>query len=540
MAATGEPAIEAAGTGETSSAYAKYVLGVLVIVYVINFIDRQILSILAEEIKADLGISDSQIGFLYGTAFAVFYAVFGVPLGRLADVWIRTRIIAIGLAFWSVMTALSGFARSFGVLAICRFGVGVGEAAASPAANSLLFDYFPPKMRATALAIYSSGIYIGAGIGIFLGGAIVDGWNGMFPDPAAAPLGLSGWHVAFLAVGAPGLLIALWAGSLREPERGRYDGIKSKVETRPLRAIWRELVTILPPFTVFGLRMAGGTQRELTLNLVAAAGFALGAYLLTLLLGSALQWFVLAIGLYAFFSWSQSLALRDKPTFRLIFRSRAFLGTVIGFACISFVTYGTGFWAVPYLIRAHGVSASEVGLYAGLGAAIGGFIGVSLGGILADMLMHRIRAARHVVGMVAFALALPVGIGILYADTMPLAYTLMFLFSVFSPMWIGPATAATLDLVLPRMRAVANAISIFMNTLIGLALGPYAIGRISDGFIAGGMAPADSLRYAMMLGMIMLVLAIAILVFAVRHLDGDMARKNGRALEAGEPIQAPA
>jgi len=169
--------------------YARYVLGVLTLVYVFNFLDRQIVSILAERIKDDLGISDAQIGFLYGTAFAVFYAVFGIPLGRLADVWDRRRLIAIGLAFWSTATALSGFARTFGQLAAARIGVGVGEASASPAAFSLLSDVFPPARRATALAIYSSGIYIGAGLGLGLGGLIVDRWDRAF-TAGAAPLGL--------------------------------------------------------------------------------------------------------------------------------------------------------------------------------------------------------------------------------------------------------------------------------------------------------------------------------------------------------------
>ena len=156
--------------------YARYVLAVLVIVYVFNFIDRQILSILAEHIKADMGVTDAQLGYLYGTAFAVFYAVFGIPLGRLADAWDRRKLIALGLAFWSVMTALSGLARTFAQLALARVGVGVGEASASPAAYSSLSDWFPPHRRATALALYSSGIYIGTGIGLFIGGSIVEAW----------------------------------------------------------------------------------------------------------------------------------------------------------------------------------------------------------------------------------------------------------------------------------------------------------------------------------------------------------------------------
>ena len=134
-------------------AYAHYVLFVLLIVYVFNFIDRNILSILSQEIQADLGVSDADMGFLYGTVFAVFYAVFGIPLARFADVWVRRSLISIGLLFWSAMTALSGFARSFPVLAAFRVGVGIGEASASPAAYSMLSDYYSPKLRATVLAL---------------------------------------------------------------------------------------------------------------------------------------------------------------------------------------------------------------------------------------------------------------------------------------------------------------------------------------------------------------------------------------------------
>src|SRR4051794_7209907 len=122
-------------------AYGWYALIVLVLVYAINFVDRQIISILAQDIKRDLRLDDSQIGFLYGTAFAVFYALFGIPLGRLADSWYRGRLIAMGLALWSGMTAMSGFATSYGMLSCARIGVGIGEASASPAAYSMISDY---------------------------------------------------------------------------------------------------------------------------------------------------------------------------------------------------------------------------------------------------------------------------------------------------------------------------------------------------------------------------------------------------------------
>ena len=195
MTSSAKPAPQSAHSASApapvSRGYANYVLFVLVLVYVFNFIDRQILSILAEDIKADLGLTDAQLGFLYGTAFAVFYAIFGIPLGRLADIWVRKSLISVGLSFWSLMTALSGTARGFGSLAAFRIGVGVGESSASPAAFSMLGDYFPPRLRATAVAIYSSGVYIGAGIGIFLGGLIVDGWNDAVPA-GDAPFGLVG------------------------------------------------------------------------------------------------------------------------------------------------------------------------------------------------------------------------------------------------------------------------------------------------------------------------------------------------------------
>ena len=149
----------------SQGAYPHYVLGVLTLVYVLNFVDRQILSILNDEIKRDLGLRDSEMGFLYGTAFAVFYALFGIPLGKLADVWTRRTLISVSLAFWSAATAISGLARNFTELAAARIGVGIGEAGATPAAFSLLTDYYPSSRRATVLAIYSGGIYLGAGLG---------------------------------------------------------------------------------------------------------------------------------------------------------------------------------------------------------------------------------------------------------------------------------------------------------------------------------------------------------------------------------------
>ena len=162
---------------DSGSIYRYYVLGLLMVIYAFNFLDRQIITILAPSLKADLGLSDAQLGLLFGTAFALFYALFGIPLAKLADGWNRVKTISLGLSVWSGMTALSGFATNFTQLGTARVGVGIGEASASPAAYSLLQDYFPREKRATALAFYSAGIYVGVGASQILGGAVIANWD---------------------------------------------------------------------------------------------------------------------------------------------------------------------------------------------------------------------------------------------------------------------------------------------------------------------------------------------------------------------------
>jgi len=195
--------------GAERPAYANYVLAILFLAYVINFVDRQIVSILAEPIKKALGLSDSMIGFLGGPAFAIFYATLGIPIARLADLWVRRSVIAIGLTLWSGMTALSGFSQSFTQLALARIGVGVGEAALSPPAHSLLADYFPVSRRSTALGVYAMGIHIGVLVGLVMGGWLEEFW---------------GWRAAFMVVGIPGLILALVVRfTVREPVRGAQE-----------------------------------------------------------------------------------------------------------------------------------------------------------------------------------------------------------------------------------------------------------------------------------------------------------------------------
>ncbi|MBW8874003.1 MAG: MFS transporter [Acidobacteria bacterium] len=505
--------------------YPRYVLGVLVVVYVLNFLDRQILAILAERIKADLGATDAQMGFLYGTAFAVFFAIFGIPLGRLADVWDRRRLIAWGLAAWSAMTALSGLARSFPQLALARFGVGVGEASASPAAYSLLSDYYPAARRATALAVYSSGIYIGSGLGLGIGGLIVDRWDVAWAG-ATPPLGLRGWQVAFLVVGIPGLLLALWVRSLREPVRGQADGVVAIAENRPWREFWRELLAVLPPFTLANLWLRGGRWRTLAANLLAAVACVSAAAGLTRLLGNPAQWYSLAVGLYAAVSWAQSLRLRDPACFALVLRTPSLQASNLAVALLAFTSYSYGFWIPPYLIRTHGENVARMGLILGGIAAGSGWLGVTLGGILADRLRRRSPSGRLRVVMLAAVLPVPLAVLLLQAPSLTVAYLLCVPLFVVTSLWLGPAASTVQDLVLPRMRAVASAAYLLVVTFIGLALGPYTVGRLSVAL--GGLRPA--LLWALLAN----GLSLACALYAARRLPGDEESRWERARMAGE------
>lgn len=214
--APGAPGISSSMQRAASLGYRSYVLVVLVIVYTFNFIDRQIVGILAIPIKAELHLSDSQLGLMGGLAFAIFYTLLGIPIARLADRASRTAIMTAALALWSLMTAVCGLTHNFVQLFLARMGVGVGEAGGVAPAYSLICDYFPPKQRSRALSVYSFGIPIGAALGIVLGGFISS---------------LMSWRMAFFIVGSAGLLITpLLKFTVREPERGALEPTRGSLD----------------------------------------------------------------------------------------------------------------------------------------------------------------------------------------------------------------------------------------------------------------------------------------------------------------------
>src|SRR6185436_11907368 len=204
----------------------NFALVLLLIVYISNYADRQILNVLAKQIIEDLQISKTGFGFLSGLAFALFYATLGIPIAVLADRVSRKWILVVSLGVWSIMTTACGFAANFWQLAIARVGVGVGEAGGSPPSHSMISDLFPAASRGTALAIYSLGVPVGIALGNIVGGLVGAAW---------------GWRAAFYVLGIPGALLAAYvAYALREPPRGHSDGgIKEGEKAPPLSDVAR-------------------------------------------------------------------------------------------------------------------------------------------------------------------------------------------------------------------------------------------------------------------------------------------------------------
>ena len=217
--------------------YSWYVVFVLLLASTLSFVDRQILSLLVEPIRADLGLTDTQISVLQGAAFTVTYVLMGYPIGWLADRRSRRLIISVGITAWSVMTALCGLSKNFWQLAFARMGVGAGEASLSPAGYSIMADYFPPNRLPLAMSIYSCGIFFGSGLALVIGGAALNLVEGM-PDLVLPLVGeLRSWQMAFVIVGLPGVLIALLVLTIREPER--LGSTKPQSQGASFSDLWR-------------------------------------------------------------------------------------------------------------------------------------------------------------------------------------------------------------------------------------------------------------------------------------------------------------
>ena len=207
---------------------AWYAVGLLFVAYTFSFVDRFILTLLIEPIKQDFNLSDTGVSLLVGFAFVIFYTFLGIPIGRLADRVNRRNLIVAGITLWSCMTALCGMARGFGSLFVARVGVGVGEAALSPAAYSMIADLFPPKKLGRALSVYTAGAFVGVGLALIVGGLVVQSVISS-PDITLPIIGeVRSWQVPFFIVGLPGLLVAALMYTVKEPVRRQQSGDQTK------------------------------------------------------------------------------------------------------------------------------------------------------------------------------------------------------------------------------------------------------------------------------------------------------------------------
>ncbi len=349
-----------------------------------SLLDRQILSILAPAIKADLKIGDAELGLLYGTVFSLFYALFSLPLGRLADGWVRTRLLAICIAAWSFFAGLAAFATGFTMLAISRLGVGVGEGATQPAANSIIFDTFPRERRGTAMAALGIATALGLGLSMTLGGVVAHEWDLRFPG-GTGPGGFSGWQFAFLVAAAPGLLLAWLIWRMREPQRGAMDGIVTPPDPQPFRASADVLGSVTPGVNWFYLWSRKAGARQWTINLVSLVAIVAACVFMartlqafsprpdTELLGLSfnaheLQWFVVAFGAFVILNLFQSLKLTDRATYNVVTSPSVILLIIVAGLQTS-INYGVMGFTPSFLNRAYGLSLAETGVQFGLLAA---------------------------------------------------------------------------------------------------------------------------------------------------------------------------
>ena len=302
-------------TPKPSNAYRAYVLCILVLVYTFNFIDRQIVGILAIPIKEDLGLTDTQLGLMGGLAFALLYTTLAIPIAMAADRMSRTWIMTGALVVWSGMTAVCGMAQNFWQLFFARVGVGIGEAGGVAPAYSLISDFFPPNQRARALSVYSFGIPIGSALGIVFGGIIAT---------------LVDWRFAFIVVGAAGIVVApLFRATVREPVRGAFDAKGSLSSPASLTEIMRVLLK-KPSF--WGLSLAASCSSMMGYGLFFwLPSFFVRSYDVTLLKASLVYGAILLVGGIAGTWLGGSLADRFGETNRSAYAripAFAFLATV--------------------------------------------------------------------------------------------------------------------------------------------------------------------------------------------------------------------
>ena len=525
---------------------AGYALALVALTNAMSLLDRNILAILSPRIKHDLGIGDAEMGLLYGTVFALFYSLFSLPLGRLADGWVRTRLLSIALAFWSVATALAAAAHGFALLALSRLGVGIGEGAAQPAGFSLVFDHYAKPHRGFATAVVAAAIALGLGGSSALGGVTADWWDHLYAG-GAAPLGLKGWQFAFLVAGLPGFILAALLWRMPEPQRGRLDGIESPPDPRPFRASLALLAAVTPGTNWLAMAGRRAGARYWNVNLVATVLVIAGAIVLTRITSPvsprpplhfgalavnphALQWGVVGFGALVVVNLLQRLRLADRPTFEVITRSPALLLCMGVGALQMMINYGTMGFTPSFLMNHYGLSPATTGLQFGVLAGALGIIGPLIAGPLSDRINLRFPGSgRACVTLVSLGVSPLIAIWVYHAQNPASFYTRFVLYSLVLTAWYPPLYAIMFEQVLPRMRGITSSLYIIVTTLFGIGVGPFVVGMISDangGDLAAAILDINWVAPAIVVMLVALVLRVR----------GDEEQLIARARRGGEVL----
>jgi len=532
------------------SSTAGYALALVALTNAMSLLDRNILAILAPRIKHDIGIGDAEMGLLYGTVFALFYALFSLPIGRLADGWVRTRLLGITLTFWSVATALAAAAHGFALLALSRLGVGIGEGSAQPAGISLVMDHYARPRRGFAMGVIAAAIALGLGGSSVLGGVAADWWDHLHAG-SAAPLGLKGWQFAFLVAAAPGFILAALLWRMPEPPRGRMDGIESPPDPHPFRASLALLGAVTPAANWLALASRRAGAGYWVVNLAATVAVIAAAGLLTRLTAALsprpplhfgslamsphlLQWAVVGFGALVIVNLLQRLSLADRPTFEVITRSPALL-LCFGVAALQMmINYGTMGFTPSFLMKHYGLSPAATGLQFGLLAGALGIVGPMIAGPLSDRINARFPGAGRVyVTLVSLGVSPLIAIWVYHAPDPVSFYSRFVLYSLVLTAWYPPLYAQ----VLPRMRGITASLYIIVYTLFGIGIGPFLVGMIAD---ANGGNLATAILAINWVAPAIVVMLIALALRVKRDEAGliERARRGGEIV--GEVHAAPA
>ncbi|HEX5376953.1 MAG TPA: MFS transporter [Phenylobacterium sp.] len=417
-----------------STNYRSVVLGLLVTAYTLNFIDRTIISTIGQAIKVDLKITDTQLGLLGGLYFALLYTLLGIPIARFAERFSRVNIISAAILIWSAFTALCGTAGSFVTLAAYRFGVGFGEAGLSPPSHSLISDYFEPKKRATALAIYSFGIPLGSMIGAVAGGWLAQNFS---------------WRVAFMIVGLPGVVIALMIKLLiKEPPRGHS-------EPHPHPNLAEDVVVDQPIVTAKPFSFRNEFSE-------------LAAVSKTLFLTWPVANMVLGVTLASFAGYGAG-------QFAAPYFMRAF-GDPSGRAHWTWLE----FFANPS--GSYMLDIAKVGMITGLVGGISSGIGTILGGVITDRMSKRSARWYSLTPAIGLTIATPIYIAAYLQPSWQTAALILLVPGIFHYTYLGPTFGVVQNMVETRRRATATALLFFFLNLIALGGGPPFSGWVIDHF----------------------------------------------------------